>query len=266
MRSPEIRHKFDPPYPDQAIQSGISGTVKICFVIDTDGTPSHFSVTSSLGDILDADALNTAKQWQYIPAINDAGRPVRVWVEIPLNFTAPARRESATAAAIPKQPPMPSPTEVQPKATAISSSPDLPTSRPGSMSIAPHVPRPLGISTGVPPGSRVYIAPMEGQLDGFIAPEFVKQHLPLVVVLDEKDADYVLAGASLKEDSAWYHVIFGGKDKNEGNVRLLDVRTRTMVWAGEAGDRTIWYGNFHRGGQRKVADRIVSRMKKDLFR
>ncbi len=38
-----------------------------------------------------------------------------------------------------------------------------------------------------------------------------------------------------------------------------------MVWAGEAGDRSMWYGSWKRGGERKIADRIVSKMKKDLF-
>ena len=119
--------------------------------------------------------------------------------------------------------------------------------------------------TKVPKGSRIFISEMEGKLDGFIAPEMVKQRLPLTVVLDEKDANFVLAGASIKADDKWYHVAFGGKDKDEGNVRLLDVKERTMIWAGEAGDRSLWYGSFKRGGERKVAERIVKQMKKDLF-
>jgi hypothetical protein len=119
--------------------------------------------------------------------------------------------------------------------------------------------------TKVAPGSKFFIAPMEGQLDGFLAPEIIKQKLPVSVVLEEKDADFVLAGASIKADDKWYHVAFGGKDKNEGNVRLLDVKGKAMVWAGEAGDRSLWTGGFRRGGQRKVAERIVKQMKKDLF-
>jgi hypothetical protein len=106
---------------------------------------------------------------------------------------------------------------------------------------------------------------MDGKLDGFIAPEIIKQKLPLSVVIDEKDADFVLAGASIKADDRWYNVVFGGKDKNEGNVRLLNVKSKTMVWAGEAGDRSLWYGGWKRGGERKVAERIVRQMKKDLF-
>jgi hypothetical protein len=118
----------------------------------------------------------------------------------------------------------------------------------------------------VPRGSKVFISVMEGKLDGFIASEIIKQKLPVTVVTEDKDADFVLAGASIRADDKWYHVVFGGKDKNEGNVRLLDVKTKTMAWAGEAGDRSLWYGGFHRGGERKVAERIVKQMKKDLFR
>ena len=117
----------------------------------------------------------------------------------------------------------------------------------------------------VPAGSKVFIAPMEGKLDGFIAPEIIKKKIPLVVVTEERDAEYILAGASIKADDKWYHVIFGGKDKNEGNVRLLSVKDHQMVCAGEAGDRSLWWSVYRRGGERKVADRIVKEMKKALF-
>jgi hypothetical protein len=123
----------------------------------------------------------------------------------------------------------------------------------------------LLFGASIPAGSKIFIAPMEGSLDGFIAPEIIKQKLAVKVVTDEKEADFVLAGASIKADDRWYNVVFGGKDKNEGNVRLLNVRDKSMVWAGEAGDRSLWYGSFRRGGERKVAERIVKQMKKDCF-
>jgi hypothetical protein len=123
----------------------------------------------------------------------------------------------------------------------------------------------LGFGASVPTGAKIFITPMEGQLDGFIAPEIIKQKLPISVVLSENEADFVLVGASIKADDKWYHVAFGGKDKNEGNVRLLNVKEKSMVWAGEAGDRSLIYGGFKRGGERKVAERIVKQMKKDCF-
>ena len=118
----------------------------------------------------------------------------------------------------------------------------------------------------MPAGSRLYIAPMEGNLHPFIAAEILKKKLPIVVVTEETDADFILTGASIRGDDRWFHTVFGGKDKNEGSVQLIRVKDKTMVWAGEAGDRSLLWGGFRRGGQRKVADRIVSKMKDNLFK
>jgi hypothetical protein len=107
---------------------------------------------------------------------------------------------------------------------------------------------------------------MEGNLQGFIAPEILKKRIPLVLVTDEKDAEFILTGVSIKGDDHWYNAVWGGKDKNEGNVQLISVKDKQIVWAGEAGDRSLLWGGFKRGGQRKVADRIAQQMKKDLFR
>jgi hypothetical protein len=70
---------------------------------------------------------------------------------------------------------------------------------------------------------------MQNGLDGFLAPEIIKKKLPIMIVTEEADADYILSGASLKADDHWYNSVFGGKDKNEGNVRLLDVKNKQMV-------------------------------------
>jgi hypothetical protein len=119
----------------------------------------------------------------------------------------------------------------------------------------------------VPVGAKLFIAPMSGDLDGFIAAEIIKQKLPVIVTTDEKDADFIMTGASIKADDHWYNVAFkmGGKDKNEGNVRLLNVAEKRMIWAGEAGDRSLLFTGYRRGGERKVADRLVKTMKHDLF-
>ena len=37
-----------------------------------------------------------------------------------------------------------------------------------------------------------------GNLNGFIVPEIIKKKLPLTVVTDEKDADFILTGGSVK--------------------------------------------------------------------
>lgn len=40
--------------------------------------------------------------------------------------------------------------------------------------------------TKVPEGSKIFIAPMDGNLHGFIAPEIVKKKLPVLVVMEER--------------------------------------------------------------------------------
>jgi hypothetical protein len=114
-------------------------------------------------------------------------------------------------------------------------------------------------------GAKIYIAPMKGNLHPFIATEIVKKKLPVVVVTDKKKADYILAGSFLKGEGKWYHTAFGVTNKNEGSIQLVNLKNKTLVWAGGAGDRSMILGGWSRGGQSKVAGRIVNKMKKDLF-
>lgn len=119
----------------------------------------------------------------------------------------------------------------------------------------------------IPDGSRIFVSEMEGKLHTYISAEITKKKLPVVIVMDEKEADYIINGAALKGDNKWYHTVFGtGKDKNEGSIQVVSVKERTVIWAGEAGDRSLLWGRLARGGKSKVASRLVGKMKKDLFR
>jgi S1-C subfamily serine protease len=101
-------------------------------------------------------------------------------------------------------------------------------------------------------GAKIFIEPMQGDLHPFIAAEIVKKKLPFVIVMERKNADYILSGSFVKGDD----------NKNQGSVQLLNVKDKTLVWAGEADDRSTFFG---RGGQSKVADRIINKMKNDIF-
>ena len=61
-------------------------------------------------------------------------------------------------------------------------------------------------------------------------------------------------------------MIFGGKDKYEAECKLVSADGKTLIWAAEAGDRSLLFGAFKRGGQRKLAERLATRMNKDLFK
>lgn len=119
--------------------------------------------------------------------------------------------------------------------------------------------------TKVPEGSKVFVAPMEGDFHDTLGTEIVKRKLPVSVVTDEAAADFIITGKVSKSGDKWYNSAMGGKDTKEGSVRMLSVKDKSIVWVGEAGDKGALWGSLSRNGQGKMAERLVAKMKKDLF-
>jgi hypothetical protein len=97
----------------------------------------------------------------------------------------------------------------------------------------------------------------------------VKRKLPLTIVTDERAADFIITGGTTKGVHKWYDTVFGSgyeRDRNQGSIRVVRVKDRTVIWAGEAGDRSLWWGVWKKGGQRKVADRIVGKMNSQFIK
>jgi hypothetical protein len=118
----------------------------------------------------------------------------------------------------------------------------------------------------IPDGSKVYIEAMEGELHTHLAANMTKKKLPVVLVTDKNEADYVIIGAALKRDDKWHQTVFGtGRDRNEGSIQVFSTKDRAMVWAGEAGDYNRMWGRLAKGGKGKIASRLVTQMKKHLF-
>jgi hypothetical protein len=140
--------------------------------------------------------------------------------------------------------------------TAISS-PDKNT---GGLIFADHA--------GSPYNARFYVAPMDEGFDGLIAAFMVEKHLPISVVADENLADFIVVGGTNKGVHKWYDTVFTGyeRDRAQGNIRVIRVSDKTIIWAAQKGDRSLWWGPLKKGGRRKVAERLVNEMKGDLFK
>jgi hypothetical protein len=110
-------------------------------------------------------------------------------------------------------------------------------------------------------GAKIFIASMPDDLDGYIRAQFVKQHLPLTIVMDKSAADFVMTGANKEIQSYWYNS--GVSDKNSGDITIID-NHGNFVWAATAGDRNIWWGSLAKHGPEKVAERIVDKLKKSI--
>ena len=86
MTTPKVVREVKPRYTADAMFSRVQGSVLLECVVDVDGTVSDARVERSLDPVLDIQALNAARQWQFEPGTKD-GMPVPVLVAIELSFT-----------------------------------------------------------------------------------------------------------------------------------------------------------------------------------
>lgn len=73
-------------YPAICAESGISGTVKVAFVVNKDGSVSDFKVIRSVDKNLDNEALRVLKSMPKWKPGKQNGRPVRVRYNVPVRF------------------------------------------------------------------------------------------------------------------------------------------------------------------------------------
>ena len=115
---------------------------------------------------------------------------------------------------------------------------------------------------------KIFIDKMPNDLDQYLRAEFSKQMRGrVVVVLDAKDADAILTGVSEEEKGTGAKITgkyLGLHDVATGTVSLLDHDGKVLLWSEEAGDRSLLFGAMKRGGERKVADRLVGKLKKAM--
>lgn len=86
-------------------------------------------------------------------------------------------------------------------------------------------------------------------LDVYIKSEILRQ-MPerLTVVPRREDADAIMTGTA---------------SDHKGSVTIFDLRGSIELWTGEAGDMGVFLTKVH-GGEKKVAERLVSSLKKAL--
>ena len=114
----------------------------------------------------------------------------------------------------------------------------------------------------------IYIEPMPNDLDQYLRAEIAKQFKgSLRVVLKQEDADGIITGVNTEEKGPVNKITgryLGLHDNVNGTISVLDRTESTILWSDEAGDRNLFFGVFHRGGERKLADRLVGKLKKAM--
>jgi hypothetical protein len=124
----------------------------------------------------------------------------------------------------------------------------------------------LAISALANGQQRIFIVPMTDGFDSFLAAALISNHVPVVITMDEPSAAYVIVGNAVRGQNHWYDTVFGDeRDRDQGSLRLIRVSDRSVVWAGAAGDRSLWWGSLKSGGQKKVANRLARLLKENYF-
>lgn len=82
-------HPDNPPplYPDSAKRLGLQGEAVVRVTVAPDGTPEKLILVESSGwSVLDDAALETVRQWRFLPG-QEGGAEVRTTIELPIVFS-----------------------------------------------------------------------------------------------------------------------------------------------------------------------------------
>jgi hypothetical protein len=119
----------------------------------------------------------------------------------------------------------------------------------------------------LPKPARIFVAEMEGDLDGcfFVALNKLRRPMQIVILSKEEYAAYVLTSTSVGANDRWRSIVFDKNRKNDGNVVLIRVRDKKVVWAWGEGDPSAFWARAKDGLPLRLAEALVEAMWRDLF-
>jgi hypothetical protein len=126
--------------------------------------------------------------------------------------------------------------------TSGQTAPVAPDAVPAAVAPAPLLPA-TPESMKINPGSRVYIAPMDG-FENYLAAALGKKKVQLIPVFDQGQADYVISGTSVDKKAGWAKIVFIGNvhSDNAASVTMTDKRTGAIVYAYAVDKKSTMHG------------------------
>lgn len=117
-------------------------------------------------------------------------------------------------------------------AVAQSSSPSStePSASKAAAAVGTATPTELG-KEKIPPGSKIYIAPLNGY-ENFLTAAIVKKGTPVIVVNSADKADYQISGVSETVQAGWAKMLFlGSQQSNEqASIIMTNLKSGVVVW------------------------------------
>jgi TonB family protein len=82
----KILNRPRPKYPEDARRNGVEGTVRLRVLFGADGTIKRVRVVRGLPGGINAAAVDTAKRFEFTPAVDIHGHTVDLWVSVEILF------------------------------------------------------------------------------------------------------------------------------------------------------------------------------------
>ncbi len=81
-----LTHKVDPAYPEEARKNKVRGVVVLNIIINAGGNVEEVRAIESPDEQLTKAAIDAVRQWEFSPARNAKGQPVKVLSTITIRF------------------------------------------------------------------------------------------------------------------------------------------------------------------------------------
>jgi hypothetical protein len=100
------------------------------------------------------------------------------------------------------------------------------------------------VAMNLPAGSKVYIEPMDGGFDTYLAAALRKKKVQVVVVADRDAADFVVTGSADHEKAGWAKVAFERNihSDDQASISVISTRTSEVVFAYAVNKKNTWHG------------------------
>jgi hypothetical protein len=123
--------------------------------------------------------------------------------------------------------------------------------------------------SATPHNARFFVAPMYEGFEHLITAMMIGRDLPIFIVQDESSADFILTGGPRKDSQNWYDRLDNDagseQPRTQGTIRIVRVRDKNVIWTAPKDDRSAKVASLSEAERRKVAERLVKRIQKDLF-
>jgi hypothetical protein len=104
--------------------------------------------------------------------------------------------------------------------------------------------------TAIPPGSKVFIEPLNG-FEIYLSAAFQKKKVPLSIINDKEAADFTITGASDTKKAGWAKIVFMGNlhSDEEASITMVNNRTGAVAFAYAVNKKeyTTWAADLGRG-------------------